>query len=107
MCLVLKSINFLLWRAYQLATTEEKDEHLLSNCKEIMSQHQAMCIQTMNMQLQDVTEEAFPGKERKKQQYYSWNAKNTKWRLQTHHLDLIIPTDENTIQTQKGTEDGY
>lgn len=72
-----------------------------------MSQHQAMCMQTMNMQLQDVTEEVFPGKARKKQQYYSWNAKNTKWWLQTLHLNLIIPTDENTIQTGKGTEDGY
>lgn len=34
-----------------------------------MSQQQAMCMKTMKMQLQDMTEEVFPVKERKKQQY--------------------------------------
>lgn len=69
----------MLLRAYQLETTgEEKDAHLLSNCKEIMSQPQAMCMKTMKMQLQDMTEEVLPVKERKKQQYDSLNAKNTK-----------------------------
>lgn len=31
-----------------------------------MSQQQAMCMKTMKMQLQDMTEEVFPVKERKK-----------------------------------------
>lgn len=58
-----------------------------------MSQQQAMCMKTMKMQLQDMTEVVFPVKERKKQQYNSWNAKNTKCWFETHHLGLIILTD--------------
>lgn len=47
----------------------------------------------MKMQLQDMTEEVLPVKERKKQQYNSWNAKNTKCWFETHDLSLITLTD--------------
>lgn len=89
---VLKTKN-LSYKSLPVGNNRREERHLLSICKEIMSQQQAMCMKTMKMQLHGMTEVVFPVKERKKQLYNSWNAENTKCWLETHHLGLTALTD--------------